>query len=308
MLITIIGWILCLAGGIALQRRLRDPQRASHILFVIVIWIAAPLVVIYAYTTVVVQVELLAAFAAAIAASWLTLLIGMVWGRLAGRERSERAVMAFATGMGNSGSVGFPLTTIVFGGPGLALAVIYAEFQYLIPVDAVVLGLGRHYAGPSSRAAPAPGWRRLIRSWLVNPPVVAGAAAVALRLLGVDISGLVTPFGPAMGLAIGLIGFVQLGLSTPLKAPVHDWAEVWRALGTIGLRCGMAPLILFGLGRLLGVSIPGVFLLLAAMPVAFNTMVVAAVFDLDAELARLMIAVSTPLVIAGVLVWRLLGA
>ena len=305
MPITIIAWALCLAGGIALQRRLRDPRRASHILFLIVIWIAAPLVVIYAYTTVVIQVQLLAAFAAAIAASWLTLLIGMVWGRLAGRQRRECAIMAFATGMGNTGSVGFPLATIVFGGPGLALAVIYAEFQFLIPVDAVVLGLGRHYAGPRSRGAAAPGLRRLIRSWLLNPPVVAGAAAVALRLLGVDISDLVAPFGPAMGVAIGLLGFVQLGLATPLTPLAHDRAELWRALVTLVLRCGLAPLILFAMGWLAGVHIPGVFLLLAAMPVAFNTMVVAAVFDLDAELARLLIAVSTPLVIAGVLVWQM---
>ena len=305
MPITIIAWALCLAGGIALQRRLRDPRRASHILFLIVIWIAAPLVVIYAYTTVVIQVQLLAAFAAAIAASWLTLLIGMVWGRLAGRQRRECAIMAFATGMGNTGSVGFPLATVVFGGPGLALAVIYAEFQFLIPVDAVVLGLGRHYAGPRSRGAAAPGLRRLIRSWLLNPPVVAGVVAVALRLLGVDISDLVAPFGPAMGVAIGLLGFVQLGLATPLTPLAHDRAELWRALVTLVLRCGLAPLILFAMGWLAGVHIPGVFLLLAAMPVAFNTMVVAAVFDLDAELARLLIAVSTPLVIAGVLVWQM---
>jgi len=305
MLITIVGWALCLVGGIALQRRLRDPQRASHILFMIILWIAAPLLVIYAYTTVVVQVELLTALAAAIAASWLTLLIGMAWGRLSGRERREGAVLAFATGMGNTGSVGFPLATIVFGGPGLALAVIYAEFQFLIPVEAVVLGLGRHYAGPRSHGAAAPGLRRLIRSWLLNPPVVAGVVAVALRLLGVDISDLVAPFGPAMGVAIGLVGFVQLGLATPLTPLAHDRAELWRALVTLVLRCGLAPLILFAMGWLAGVHIPGVFLLLAAMPVAFNTMVVAAVFDLDAELARLLIAVSTPLVLAGVLVWRM---
>ena len=305
MLITIVGWALCLVGGIALQRRLRDPQRASHILFMIILWIAAPLLVIYAYTTVVVQVELLTALAAAIAASWLTLLIGMAWGRLSGRERREGAVLAFATGMGNTGSVGFPLATIVFGGPGLALAVIYAEFQFLIPVEAVVLGLGRHYAGPRSHGAAAPGLRRLIRSWLLNPPVVAGVVAVALRLLGVDISDLVAPFGPAMGVAIGLVGFVQLGLATPLTPLAHDRAELWRALVTLELRCGLAPLILFAMGWLAGVHIPGVFLLLAAMPVAFNTMVVAAVFDLDAELARLLIAVSTPLVLAGVLVWRM---
>ena len=305
MLITVAGWVLCFAAGVALQRRLRDPQRASHILFLIIIWIAAPLIVIYAYTTVTVQVELLAAFAAAVAASWITQLVGMAWAHLCGRTRGESGTMAFATGMGNTSSVGFPLTTIVFGGPGLALAVIYAEFQFLIPVDGVVLGLGRHYAGPNSRGRPAPGLRRLLRSWFLNPPVVAGAVAVALRVLGVDISGLVTPFGPAMGLVFGLVGFVQVGLATPLRPPVHDRADLWRALVTMVLRCVMAPLILLTLGWLVGVHIPGVFVLLAATPVAFNTMVVAAVFDLDAELARLLIAVSTPLVIAGVLIWQL---
>ena len=165
---------------------------------------------------------------------------------------------------------------------------IYAEFQFLIPVDAVVLGLGRHYAGPGSRAAPAPGLRRLVRSWLLNPPVVAGATAVALRVLVVDISGVVAPMGPALGVAIGLIGFVQLGLALPLKPLVHDRAELWRGMLTIVLRCVMAPLILLCHRPADRGADPGVFLLLAAMPVAFNTMVVAAVFDLDAELARLL--------------------
>jgi predicted permease len=74
---------------------------------------------------------------------------------------------------------------------------------------------------------------------------------------------------------------------------------------TVALRSGLMPLVLLGLAWLAGVRIPGVFLLLAAMPVAFYTMVVAAVFDLDRGLARLLVAVSTPAVIAGVLLWRL---
>ena len=49
------------------------------------------------------------------------------------------------------------------------------------------------------------------------------------------------------------------------------------------------------------------FILLAAMPVAFYTMVVSAVFDMDRELARLLVVVSTVLVIAGVLVWQVLA-
>ena len=305
MLTTVAVWLPCLGVGVALQRRLHDPQRASHLLFLVVLWVVAPLVVIYAYTTVVVRAELVAAFAAVVTASWVTLMLGVVWGRLVGRDRRECGLLSIATCMGNTASVGYPLATIVFGGPGLALAVIYAEFQFLIPVEGVIFGLARHYAGPQSRGTPAPGVKRLLRTWFLNPPVVAGACAVALRLLGADIRALVAPIGPFTGIAAGMIGFAQLGLATPLTPVAHDRTKLWRALITLLLRCALAPLILLSLGLILHVHIPGVFLLLAAMPVAFNTMVVSAVFDLDAELARLLIAVSTPLVIAAVLIWQM---
>jgi predicted permease len=307
VLISLAGWIVCFAVGVALQRRLRDPHRVSHLIFMVSLWVLSPLVVVYAYTTVVIRPELLASFACVIAATWATLLAGMLWGRFAGRGQRESGVMAFATAMGNCGTLGFPLTTLAFGGPGLALAVIYAEFQYLLPTDGVMLGLGRHYAGPASHGLRAPGLRRLLRSWTLNPPVVAGAAAVALRLLGVDITGLVAPIGPVIGLLFGLIGFLQIGLAISLEPLEHDRGDLWRAAATIVLRCGLLPLLLFTLGRLFGIPIPGVFLLLAAMPVAFNTLVISTVFDLDRELARLLVAVSTPLVIAAVLVWQLTG-
>lgn len=144
-----------------------------------------------------------------------------------------------------------------------------------------------------------------MRSWLVNPPVIAGVAAVTLRLLGVDISEVVAPVGPAIGLLFGLVGFLQIGLAISLEPLAHDRGDVWRAALTIALRCGLMALTLLALGWLFSVKIPGVFLLLAAMPVAFNTLVVSAVFDLDRELARLLVAVSTPLVIGGVLIWQL---
>jgi predicted permease len=305
VLISVLGWVVCFTIGVSLQRRLRDPQRISHLIFMTALWVMSPLVVIYAYTTVVVRPELIAAFACVVAATWITLGIGMLWGRLAGRGDRESGVMAFATAMGNCGTLGFPLTTLAFGGPGLALAVIYAEFQYLIPTDGVMLGLGRHYAGPNSHGLRAPGLKKLLRSWLLNPPVIAGAFAVALRLAGVDITRLVAPIGPVIGLLFGLVGFLQIGLAISLEPLAHDRSELWRGAVTIVFRCGLLATVLLALGWLFGVHIPGVFLLLAVMPVAFNTMVVSAVFDLDRELARLLVAVSTPLVIAAVFIWQL---
>lgn len=304
MLISIAGWLACFAAGVALQRRLRDPQRASHLVFMFVLWVLSPLAVVYGYTTVSVRPGLAAAFACVVAAAWLTLIVGMVWGRLGSRTAGEAGVLAYATAMGNSAILGYPLATLVFGGPGLALAVVFTEFQFLIPSQGVILGLGRHYAGPESRGRRAAGLREMSRSWLLNPPVIAGAAAVALRLLGVDISDLVRPIGPVVGLLFGFVGFLQFGLAVSLEPLRHDHGDLWRGAVTVVLRSALAPIVLLLLGWVAGIHIPAVFLLLAAMPVAFYTMVVSAVFDLDRELARLLVAVSTPLVIAGVLLWQ----
>jgi predicted permease len=305
VLITVAGWLACFVVGVELQSRLRDPQRASWVLFQLVLWVLSPLAVVYGYTTVAVRPGLVAAFACVVAATWVTLLTGMLWGRLGSRTRAEAGVLAYATAMGNSAILGYPIATLVFGGPGLALAVVFAEFQFLIPTQGVILGLGRHYAGPESLGRRAAGLPEMLRSWLLNPPVVVGAAAVALRLLGVDLTALVEPIGPAVGLLFGFVGFLQLGLAVSLRPLRHGRGDVWRTAVTVALRSGLTPLILLVTGRLLGVDVPGVFLLLAAMPVAFYTMVVSAVFDLERELARLLVAVSTVLVVAGVLIWQL---
>jgi predicted permease len=304
MLINIAGWAVCFLAGVALQRRLRDPQRASYALFLFVLWVLSPLAVIYGYTTVAVRPELVAAFACVVAAAWVTLLTGMFWGRLGGRGRGEAGVLAYAAAMGNTAILGYPLATLAFGGQGLALAVVFTEFQFLIPTQGVILGLGRRYAGPDSLGRQATGLHDLLRSWLLNPPVVTGAVAVALRLLGVDITALVEPVGPVVGLLIGFVGFLQLGLAISLVPLRHDRPDLWRTAVTVVLRSALMPLALLAIGWLAGIHIPGVFLLLAAMPVAFYTMVVSAVFDLDRELARLLVAVSTPAVIAGVVIWQ----
>jgi predicted permease len=304
VLINIAGWAACFVLGVALQRRLRDPQRASYFLFLCVLWILSPLTVIYGYTTVEVRLGLVAAFACVVAVAWSTLLTGMAWGRLGGRKRSETGVLAYATSMGNTAILGYPLATLVFGGPGLALAVVFTEFQFLIPTQGVILGLGRHYAGPDSLGRQATGVRDLLRSWFLNPPVVAGAAALALRLAGVDLTPAVKHFGTTVGLLTGFVGFTQLGLAISLRPLRHDRGDVWRTAVTVVLRSAVGPLLLLLAGWLTGIHIPGVFLLLAAMPVAFYTMVVAAVFDMERELARLLVVVSTVLVIAGVVVWQ----
>ncbi len=306
MLLTSIMWALGLAAGISLQRRAPNPQRLSYVLFLATFWVTSPLVVFFAYTTLTLDTRLLAAMALVVASSWLVLGLGAGAARLAGRDPAERGAMILAAALGNTGFVGYPLAVLAFGPPGLALAVVYSEFQFLIPVIAVSVGVARRFAGPGACAPGASGLRTMLRGWLINPPVVAGVLAVGLRLAGADLRAAVEPLGPAAALAIGLFGFVQVGLAAPLERLAHTVADLGRALLILSVRSVAAPLVLLGLGRLAGIDIPGVFLLLAATPVAFHTIVLARVYALDGALLRLLVAVSTPTVIAAVLLWQAL--
>jgi predicted permease len=299
---TVIGWSACLALGLYLQRRLRDPGRLSHVLFAVMFWVTEPLLVFFAYTTVHYDAGLLAVGAVVVTSSWLVLGLGVGFGRLTSRHRRERGAVALGSALGNTSYVGFPLAIAVFGPAGLALAVLYSEFQFLIPSLAVSRAVARHYAGPDSLAQSEPGLWSLARGWLVNPLVASGAVALALRLSGVDLHHVVAPLGPPAGLAVGMFGFFQLGLATPLEPLAHRLADLPAVLATLALRCAVAPLLLLSLSHVAGVHVPGVCLLLAATPVAFNPIILARVFDLDAAMLRLVVAISTPLVIVGVLI------
>lgn len=299
---TIIGWTTCLVLGLYLQRRLSDAGRLSHVLFVVTFWVTEPVLVFFAYTTVSFTAHLLAVGAVVVVSSWLVLGMGVAGGAVGSRDTRKRGALALGSAQGNTASVGYPLALAVFGPAGLALAVLYSVFQFLIPALAVLRAVARHYAGPASRAASEPGLSALLRGSVINPLVAAGAAALALHYAGVDLRHVVAPIGPPLGVATGMFGFLQLGLATPLERMAHGLSDVALAGTMLTLRCAVSPLLLFGLARLTGVQMPGVYLLLAATPVAFNTIVLARVYDLDSAMLRLVVAVSTPLVIVAVLV------
>lgn len=304
MALTALGWALCLLAGFILQRWVRRPDRMSHVLFLVSYWGITPLVVFFAYTTVILKLDLLKSMVAVIASSWLVLGLGFLWGRAGGRSDPERGSLALGVALGNTSIVGYPLAVLAFGPGGLALAVVYSEFQFLIPVLAVAVGVARRFAGPDAYGSRASSLRALARTWVVNPPVVAGLIAVALRAGGVDLRDAVAPLGPTAGLAVGLFGFLQIGLATPLNRMAHGAGDLGRASFTLALRCGVAPLVLYVIGRIAGLPIPPVFLLLAATPVAFNSMILARVYALDIPLQRLLIVTSTPAVVGAVLIWH----
>jgi malonate transporter and related proteins len=275
------------AFGLAVQSRYRaEALRASA--WTAYFWTLTPALVFYAFSTVTFDRELTLALTAAILSSWLVIGLGLLYALLVARERDERGALALGAGFPNTGFVGYPLAQIAFGAPGLALMVIYDRLAMLVPSTAVSTAIARLHG----RRQPPADRARQLAVLLVNPPLLAMAGAIALRIAGWELPGL-DRLGALAGDAIGPAGFFLLGLSLPLERAVLAATELKRAAGALAIRFAVAPLVLLACGLVLGARVPDVFVLAAAMPCAFHLLVLARVFDVRPQLMRVLVVAST---------------
>jgi predicted permease len=279
---------LCFALGLWAQRAvgadaLRKRAWTSYF------WTLTPVLVFYAFSTLTLDAELALAVAAAIVASWLVMALSYAYASLVSRDRQERGALALAGGFPNTGFVGYPLAQLALGNPGLALMVVYDRLAWLVPATAVSTTIARLH-GRRSAASSA---RTRVRLLALNPPLLAAAAAVSLRLAEVDVAGAAEPLGRGAAEVVAPAGLFLLGLALPVERPSHDAAELRRAAGVLLIRFAIAPLVLLACGLALGATIPTAFYLAAAMPSAFHLLVLARVFDVRPQLLRLVVVGST---------------
>jgi predicted permease len=279
--------LLALVAGLLLQRT-AAPARVRSAVWGLFFYGVSPLLVLVTFRELRVDRQLLLALAAAVLATWSVALAGYVYARLVSPERDERGALTLCAGWANTGFVGYPLAQLAFGHPGLAYAVLYDRLAWLVPASSISVTVARL----SGRRSPAPAGRRRVRSLLVNPPLLALVAALVLRRLDVPLPAAAELQHVAAAL-VGPFGFLLLGLSLSLEPVAHSAVEVRRALGVLAIRFAGGPLALLAAATLLGARVPHVFFLLAAMPPAFNVLVLARVYDVRPALTRLLVVGAT---------------
>jgi predicted permease len=289
-----LSLVLALAAGLLLQRTIPSVKVLLSSMWTTNFWLLVPLLVFFAFSTVAFTEEIALALAAALAANWLSLGIAFSYAALVTPHRDERGALALGAAFSNTSFMGYTMAEAFFGHAGLALMVVYDRLSWLAPSAAISTSVARMYG----RRQPARAARRRLAAVLINPPLWAAAAAIALRLLGVDLGDRLGRVGEAASMIVGPFGFLLFGLALPLDRGRHDTPELLRAGGSIAIRFAVAPLMLLLMGRALGASIPGVFYLGAAMPSQFILVVLAQVYDLRPHLARLLVVGSTILFLA----------
>ncbi|HEX5145891.1 MAG TPA: AEC family transporter [Conexibacter sp.] len=307
VLLIVLTVILSTAVGVAAQRRnCERARRARHVLLRLMLWVLMPFV---AYVNIArAHLSLDAVLAIAIAAGAIVVAGTISWRLARGTFRLPNATVGAAivtTIQANTTYFGLPLVAALFSRAQLAQAVAYDGL-----VSLPLFVLGGFSVGARLGHAAGRGLARQMRAAVLRNPMLF---ALIVALLVPDSWAPEALVAPAhlMVLAQLPLGFFVVGVTLgdeaddgrmrfppPLTRPIAAF---------VTLRMTFAPLVLLLVGLVL-IDVPAPFYLMAAMPVAVNTVIVGHATGLDLRLTSSCIAWSTVVALAGVLALTLVRA
>lgn len=193
----------------------------------------------------------------------------------------------------NSGNYGLPASRFAFGETGFTLGVFYFIMQSIM---AQTLGVAVAAAGAAGANRYA--WRQVVRRLTHMPQIYAVAGALVLRAVGFNpatatgiahslFEGVVLLSEAALPVMLLILG-VQLGAGAPIVQPTLV------AFATV-IRLIISPILAFVLAHLIGLSgiALGVGVMMAGMPTAVNTTILAIEFDTKPQLVVSTVVVSS---------------
>jgi len=212
----------------------------------------------------------------------------------------ELGVHRFAMCFSNVGFMGFPVAEAILGRESLFMVSIYnIPFQILAFSVGVLMIAG---LPPSSAADAGNTSRRNINLRfikasaikLLNPAILAALVGFGLFSLSVKLPPIILPALDLLGSTTTPLAMVLIGvtLANNRSAAILRQRRLWL---TTAYRLALHPALIFLLASVLGLqglnlAVP---VLIAAMPVAANTSILANVYGGDSEMAGGLVFVST---------------
>ncbi|MCY1046357.1 AEC family transporter [Corallococcus sp. bb12-1] len=285
----VIGLLgVCLVLGVLARRSGRFPEATASVFNVFLLNVSLPALVLRAMH----RLEFVPGLAVAAVAPWLLFLgasfVMRLLGPRLGLSRESVAALVLTAGLGNTAFVGLPMAAALLGPDGVAVAVVVDQLgSFLVVATLATLTAAKAHAQASLSV------RTLVRKVLVFPPFQALVVALLLRPFAFPdwmdsvlqrLGDLLTP------LALFLVGF-QLrldGLRKRLPA---------LALG-LSYKLVLAPvavLVMLAFMPGLALVVRQATVLQIAMAPMVTAALLAAEYELDPELAVLMVGVGIPL-------------
>jgi len=213
----------------------------------------------------------------------------------------EKGVHRFAVCFSNVGFMGFPIAQAILGKDSLFMVSVYnIPFQVLAFSAGILLITGNQAAGRKGRRDPdsAPSAKGFVKSVLklANPAIISALLGFALFIFSIKIPSLLFTSMQLLGDTTTPLAMVLIGanLAATRLGSLFGNRRLWT---TSAFRLALLPALVYLLAKAAGLqglelSVP---VLIAAMPVAANSSILATVYDGDADTASALVFLSTVL-------------
>lgn len=210
------------------------------------------------------------------------LLISSVVGRLLGHDRKTQSAFLLATTFPNAGNMALPMSLLAFGETGLSIAVTIFAIQSIL---GWVLGAFLAARSTSVGLAPLKETLRLPITWAIITALFFRASDVSLPGFIAESVGMLADAAIPMMLII-------LGFQLDNGVSLHRWPTI---VLSVFIRLIGAGLLAYGTTIIFGLSgvVQQTFVMVAAMPTAVYTIILAKKFNAEPRLVTNIVVIST---------------
>jgi predicted permease len=282
---TILTFTAIVGVGVLLRATKILRREDARALNGVIIYVGLPAFIFKAVHGAVLRVDLLgvvavawAVFAAMLALSWLI-------ARAMRLPRQVAGGFIIASALGNTGYIGYPITSAFLGAGALTEAIFFDVFGTVMALAMVGLLVAQRF-GTNDEARVSP-----IRELFTFPAVIALLVALVLRPVPIP-----EPVMSGLGILASMVAPLIM-ISVGLSLRPSTIGSQWRPLAALtGIRLLVAPLLALALGAMVVSGLPlRTVVLEAGMPAMMLTIVVGERFGLDTDFIASAIFVTTAL-------------
>lgn len=299
---------LCILAGLVARKVKKFPANTAVAINQIIIHLSFPALVLYQFPRLLLSLDLSGFWYAPVTMAWIAFVFSWIVISALGKHmqwtKAKTGALILTAGLGNTSFVGFPLIEAIVGEQGIPTAVLVDQPGTFLVLSTLGILVASSYSGTQKVTA-----RAIARRVFTFPPLIA----MVLSILWFIVFGKRTDinwtylFMPLEKIGSTLIPLALFSVGFQLDFNPSVLKRRWLALA-IGLNFKLLLIpafFSFFYLLLLGNTLTSqVIILESAMATMITSAVVAQEFNLDTELANLMVGISIPVSLITVPLWN----
>lgn len=300
---------ICLVLGQLCRRFKRFPPTTAQVLNAFVIYVSFPAVIFVQIPKLIAEVKLSFELLIPVSMAWLlfglSFLIFSTLGKKLKWSSKQTGAIILTAGLANTSFVGFPLLEALIGIEAIQIGIIVDQLGTFLTCSTFGLVVASIYGRNDESRIDA---KRIAKNIIFFPPFIVLSLVSLYSLLGFTISSYLHQVAAKISLTLVPLALFAVGFGLNIKGQVL--LLKWKQLGLgLAFKLILAPIFFVLLYK--GVfssdsQISLITILEAAMAPMITAAVIAFEFDLDSELANLMVGLGIPLSLLTVPIWHYL--